>query len=57
MIDDGGEIQINTGSTMLQNDIMLIDEVYCWSSALTTAQKAWLYNGGAGRFVNGFGQF
>jgi hypothetical protein len=59
MIGNGDEIQVNTntGAIIGGTPTMYVDEMYCWSSALTAEQKAWLYNGGAGRFVNGFGQF
>lgn len=59
MIGNGDEIQVNvnTGGIAGGTPTMFVDEIYCWSSALTAAQKAWLYNGGAGRFVDGSGQF
>ncbi len=59
---DGADIYVNGFSTMqavsgTPDDYLHIDELYQWDSALTDEQILWVYNGGIGRFVNGFGQF
>ena len=61
-VTDGAGLFINGFSTMqavtgFPDDFLYIDELYHWDDELSDENIAWLYNGGAGRFVNGFGQF
>lgn len=59
MSADAGEIRVNatSGAFIGGTPEMLVDEICCFHSELTVSNKAWIRNGGTGRFVDGSGQF